>query len=113
MQQMQEQQGRVLTTSRRAPTPERWRLAAQRAAKKGIEVRQVNESGMWVANSGSCATTAYVLQISGGIVHSCSCPAMAEWGDSVCHHAAAYYLSIGTLSLPPDADAGDAGELGA
>jgi hypothetical protein len=87
-------------SSGKAATPERWQAAAQRALKKGIEVRQINETGQWVANSGSDPAVAYVLQINQGIVQSCSCPAQAEWRDPVCCHAARYYLDTGRIVLP-------------
>jgi SWIM zinc finger len=82
----------------RQASPERWQKAAQRALAEGIEVRQVNASGMWVANSGSQAAVAYVLEIGLGIVHSCSCPA-GTFGDPCCKHAARYYLNAGLLEL--------------
>src|SRR4051794_14079602 len=87
--------------TRRQPSPERWRKAAQRAVAEGIEVRQVNASGMWVANSGTHATVAYVLEITGHLVRSCSCTA-GTFGDPCCKHAARYYLDAGLLELDPE-----------
>lgn len=84
----------------RQASPERWRKAAERAISEGIEVRQVNSTGMWVANSGSAANVAYVLEIVGGLVRSCSCPA-GEFGDACCKHAARYYLDTGVLDPAP------------
>src|SRR5215204_3177213 len=84
-------------TNRQA-SPERWQRAAERALAEGIEVRQVNASGMWVPNSGSQANVAYLLEITGSLVQSCSCPAGAL-GDPCCKHAARYYLDAGLLEL--------------
>jgi hypothetical protein len=88
--------------SRRA-SPERWQKAAQRAVVEGISVRQVNASGMWVATSGTHANVAYVLEITGTLVQSCSCPA-GTFGDPCCKHAARYYLDAGLLELDPEPD---------
>src|ERR687896_474202 len=82
----------------RQASPERWQKAAERALAEGISVRQVNASGMWVANSGTHANVAYVLEITGTLVQSCSCPA-GTFGDPCCKHAARYYLSIGVLDV--------------
>jgi hypothetical protein len=86
------------TRTRRVASPERWQRAAQRAVDEGVEVRQINSSGAWVANSGTHANVAYMLEIAQGIVRSCSCPAGA-YGDPVCKHAAAYYVSVGLIEL--------------
>ena len=82
----------------RALSPDRWQRAAERALAEHIEVRQVNASGMWVASSGTHANVAYVLEIAGGFVQSCSCPA-GTFGDPCCKHAARYYLDTGLLAL--------------
>jgi hypothetical protein len=82
----------------RQASPERWQRAAERAVAEGIEVRQVNASGMWVATSGTHANVAYVLEITGSLVQSCSCPA-GTFGDPCCKHAARYYLDAGLLDL--------------
>jgi len=82
----------------RTPSPERWQKAAQRAITEGIEVRQVNASGMWVANSGTAAGVAYMLEITGEIVHTCTCPA-GTFGDPCCKHAARFYLDAGILEV--------------
>jgi hypothetical protein len=37
----------------RQATPERWQKAAERAIAEGVQVRQINTSGMWVATSGT------------------------------------------------------------
>jgi hypothetical protein len=83
---------------RKQASPERWQRAAQRAIAESIEVRQVNASGMWVANSGSQANVAYLLEITGSLVQSCSCPA-GTFGDPCCKHAARFYLDAGLLEL--------------
>src|SRR5215207_2998053 len=87
-----------LPRPKRAPSPERWQCAAQRALAEQIEVRQVNASGMSVANSGTHANVAYVLEIASGVVQCCSCPAGAH-GDPCCKHAARFYLDTGRLEL--------------
>ena len=87
----------------RQASPKRWQKAAQRALAEGISVRQVNASGMWVASSGTYATVAYVLEITGNLVQSCSCPA-GTFGDPCCKHAARYYLDAGLLELDPEPD---------
>src|SRR5215211_9520361 len=84
--------------SNRVASPERWQRAAERALAEGIQVRQVNASGMWVASSGSQANVAYLLEITGSLVHSCSCPA-GTFGDPCCKHAARFYLDAGLLDL--------------
>ena len=91
-------QAAVQVRANRAASPERWQHAAERALAEGISVRQVNASGMWVANSGTHATVAYVLEITGSLVHSCSCPA-GTFGDPCCKHAARYYLDAGLLEI--------------
>jgi hypothetical protein len=84
--------------SNRTASPERWQRAAERALAEGIEVRQVNASGMWVATSGSQTNVAYLLEITGGLVQSSSCPA-GSFGDPCCKHAARYYLDAGLLEF--------------
>src|SRR5919112_6440652 len=91
----------------RQATPERWQKAAERALAEGISVRQVNASGMWVATSGTHANVAYVLEITGTLVRSCSCPA-GTFGDSRCKHAARFYLDAGLLELDEPEPAGPA-----
>jgi hypothetical protein len=86
------------TRRTRQATPARWQKAARRAVDEGIEVRQVNENGMWVANSGTQANVAYLLEIAQSVVRSCSCPA-GQFGDPCCKHAAKWYLDAGVLEL--------------
>ena len=88
------------TRRNRQATPERWRRAAQRAVAEGVQVRQINTSGMWVATSGTDATVAYILEVAGGVVRSCSCPA-GEFGDPVCKHRARWYVDAGLLDPDP------------
>jgi hypothetical protein len=91
----------------RTAIPERWVRAAGRAISEGIEVRQVNANGMWVANSGTQPGICYLLDIAQGIVQSCSCPA-GQFGDACCKHAARYYLDAGVLDGPDDSDGASA-----
>ena len=79
-------------------SPERWQKAAERALAEGIEVRQVNAGGLWVVSSGSQSTVAYLLEITGTLVLSCSCP-MGSFVDPCCKHAARFYLDAGLLDL--------------
>ena len=95
---MVQAQVQVPSRTTRQASPERWQKAAQRAIAEGISVRQVNTSGMWVANSGTQANVAYLLEITGNLVQSCSCPA-GSYGDPCCKHAARYYLDAGVLEL--------------
>lgn len=84
--------------TRRVASPERWQAAARRALAESVEVRQVNSTGMWVANSGTQSNVAYLLEITAGVVRSCSCPA-GTYGDPCCKHAARYYLDLGLIEL--------------
>jgi hypothetical protein len=81
--------------------PQRWQAALCRALEEGVTVRQVNANGMWVAASGTDRSMAYLLEITGGIVHSCTCPA-GQHGDPVCKHRAQWYFNAGLLSLDND-----------
>jgi hypothetical protein len=85
----------------RVASPERWQAAARRALAGGVEVRQVNTNGMWVANSGTQSNVAYLLEINQGIVRSWSCPA-GTYGDPVCKLAARYYLDMRLIDLDGD-----------
>ena len=78
----------------REATPERWRAAMRRAEKEGIEVRQLVGSGGWIATSGSDRRAAYELEVTGGVVHGCACPA-ASHDDPVCKHRAAFWAARG------------------
>ena len=82
----------------RQASPERWQAALARALAEGVTVRQVNANGMWVASSGTDATMAYLLEVTGGIVHSCTCPA-GQFNDPVCKHRARWYFDAGVLDL--------------
>lgn len=85
----------------RQSTPERWLAAAQRAIEEGVEVRQLNDSGVWIATSASDPVLCYLLQIRQGIVTGCSCPAGAH-GDPCCKHAAKFYLNHGIIEFGPE-----------
>lgn len=86
----------------RVASPARWTAAAKRAVEQGIQVRQLNTSGAWVATSGSDSTVCYLMEIRAGHVESCSCPT-GDFGDPVCKHAARFYLDLGLLDEPePD-----------
>jgi hypothetical protein len=56
---------------------------------------------MWVAASGTDATMAYLLEVTGGTVHSCTCPA-GQFDDPVCKHRARWYFDAGLLDLDPE-----------
>jgi hypothetical protein len=88
-------------TRTRTSSPVRWQKAAQRAIAEGIQVRQLAGSGQWIATSGSDATVAYEVEVTGNIAHGCSCLAGLN-GDPCCKHRAAFYLLIGALSLEPE-----------
>lgn len=96
-------------TSGRTASFERWQRAAQRARDRGIQVRQLETSGQWIASSGSDPKRAHELEVVNGLVRSCSCEA-GQFGDPCCAHAAAYYLSVGMIELPetPGAEAVEA-----
>lgn len=93
-------------------THEHWIAAGRRALTRGITVRQISGGDQWIAASGSNPDIAYALTLGDGGVVSCSCPAQT-WGTPVCSHMGALALRLGTLTLPLDDVAGDAGELGA
>src|SRR5215213_4528248 len=95
---MIEQQTRTRTSS-----PARWMKAAERAVAEGVQVRQLAGSGQWVASSGSDASVAYEVDVTGNVAHGCGCLAGLN-DDPVCKHRAAFYLLIGALDLPPEPD---------
>jgi hypothetical protein len=90
-------------TRTRVEYPARWFKAAERAITEGIQVRQLAGSGQWVASSGSNATVAYEVEVTGNVAHGCDCLAGLN-GDPVCKHRAAFYLLIGALDLSPEPD---------
>jgi hypothetical protein len=99
-------QAAAVSTSVRHPrldAPERWQRAAARAIAEGIQVRQLQGSGQWIANSGSDATVAYEVQVTGNVAHGCDCLADLN-ADPVCKHRAAFYLLIGAIDLTPEPD---------
>lgn len=81
---------RVLTSGKAATADTRER-ARQRAIDEGIEVRQIQDTGLWVASSGTEPHRAYVLNIVDGVAVTCSCPAGA-WGN-YCKHRAAWEMA--------------------
>jgi hypothetical protein len=89
--------------SNRQATPERWQKALSRGLAESVTVRQVNDSGAWVATSGTDATMAYLLEITGDVAHGCTCPA-GQFGDPVCKRRAVYYHLIGVLDLDLEPD---------
>ena len=91
------------TRRTRQATPERWQKAAARALDEGIQMRQLAGSGAWIASSGSDATVAYEVEVTGNIAHGCTCLAGLN-DDPVCKHRAAFYLLIGALDLTPEPD---------
>ncbi len=84
-------------------SPARWMKAAERAISGGIQVRQLQGSGQWIANSGSDSTVAYEVEVTGNVAHGCGCLAGLN-GDPVCKHRAAFYLLIGALDFTPEPD---------
>ena len=86
----------VLRMSRRESTLKRWQAALTRARKEGVEVRQLVGSGGWIATSGTDHRAAYELEVTGGVVHGCACPA-ALHDDPVCKHRAAYWVALGVV----------------
>jgi hypothetical protein len=89
--------------SARSTNPARWMKAAGRAVAEGIQVRQLAGSGQWIASSGSDATVAYEVEVTGNVAHGCGCLAGLN-GDPVCKHRAAFYLLIGAIDLTPEPD---------
>ena len=94
------------TRTTRQATPERWQRTVSRAISERIEVRQVNARGQWIASSGSRANVAYILGVTRGVAHSCTCEA-GQAGDPVCLHRAAYWYAIGVLEPEPPAPVAD------
>lgn len=81
-----------------APSPARWQSALKRALAEGVQVRQVNDSGLWIATSGTQDGVAYTLTVVNGVALDCSCPAGMH-DDRVCKHRAAYWHLMGILEL--------------
>jgi hypothetical protein len=74
-----------------------------RGLAEGVTVRQLNDSGAWVATSGTDATLVYLLEITGNIAHGRTCPA-GQHDDPVCKHRAVYYHLISALDLDLEPD---------
>jgi len=92
------------TTTRPA---NRWIAARNRAVKEGVKVFRIENTGQWVATSGTKPGVAYKLNVTGNLVNSCDCPA-GEQGN-VCKHQAAYYDLIG--AIPSEADVLEAEDI--
>ncbi len=90
-------------TRTRVENPARWMKAAERAITEGIQVRQLQGSGQWIASSGRDSTVAYEIDVTGNVAHGCDCLAGLN-GDPCCKHRAAFYLLIGALDLTPEPD---------
>jgi hypothetical protein len=90
-------------TRARVENPARWAKAAERAVAGNIQVRQVQSTGQWIATSGTDASVAYELQVTGNVAHGCDCLAGLN-GDGVCRHRAAFYVLIGALDPNPEPD---------
>lgn len=88
-------------TRARVENPARWLKAAERAVSEGIQVRQLQGTGQWIANSGSDSAVAYELEVTGNVAHGCDCLAGLN-GDPCCKHRASFYLLIGALDLTPE-----------
>jgi hypothetical protein len=88
-------------TRARVENPARWLKAAERAVAEGIQVRQLQGTGQWIANSGTDAAVAYELEVTGNVAHGCDCLAGLN-GDPVCKHRAAWYLLVGAIDLTPE-----------
>jgi hypothetical protein len=61
------------TRKNRTATPSRWMKAAERAVAEGVQIRQLAGSGQWVASSGSDASIAYEVAVTGNVAHGCGC----------------------------------------
>ena len=91
----------TITRQQRQATPARWHKAVERAIGEDVQVRQLAGCGAWIATSGSDASAAYELEVTGAVAHGCNCLAGIN-GDPVCKHRAAFYLAIGVLDPEPD-----------
>ncbi len=81
---------RVLTSGQ-AVTADTEARARQRAIDERIEVRQIDGTDVWIADSGSNPTAAYGLTIRDGRFIGCSCKA-GEFG-TYCKHRAAWEMA--------------------
>jgi hypothetical protein len=85
----------------RVENPARWAKAAERAIAEGIQVRQLQGSGQWVASSGGDATVAYELDVTGAVAHGCACLAGLN-NDPICKHKAAFFILVGAIDPHPE-----------
>ncbi len=90
-----------------AATPARWQAALRRAFEEGVQVRQLADSGAWIATSGTDAAIAYEVEVVAGLAHRCACPAGAS-GDPVCKHRALVHFRHGLLDPEPPTPAAPA-----
>ncbi|MDQ3696222.1 MAG: hypothetical protein M3464_21795 [Chloroflexota bacterium] len=91
----------TITRQQRQATPARWRKAVERAIAENVQVRQLVGSGAWIATSGSDASAAYELEVTGDVAHGCNCLAGLN-NDPCCKHRAAFYLAVGLLDPEPE-----------
>lgn len=99
----------TITRQQRQATPARWRKAVERAVSGNIQVRQLAGSGAWIATSGSDASTADELEVTGDVAHGGNCLAGLN-GDPCCKHRAAFYLAVGLLDPEPEPPAAPAAD---
>ena len=88
----------VTTRNNIENTPKRWRAALRRAQKEGVEIRQLQGSGMWIATSASDPDTAYEVT-----PWECECFA-GQFHDPICKHRAALLVKLGRMRLEADID---------
>ncbi len=94
----------ALRTRTRVENPARWIKAAERAIAEGVQVRQLQGSGQWIATSGTRWQSPTKPTVTGNVVHGCDCLAGLN-DDPVCKHRAAFYLLIGALDPEPEPQA--------
>lgn len=88
--------------ARKANSPARWLLAAERAATNGLQAFCIGgDPRLWAVTSGSCPGAAYVVEIRPGEAPSCMCPAATKGGDAVCQHRAYVLRKLGMLPVAP------------
>lgn len=85
----------------RENTPKRWRAALKRAFSEGVQVRQLQGSGMWIATSASDPNTAYEVT-----PWECECQA-GQFHDPICKHRAALLVKLGRLRVELDAESAE------
>ena len=88
-----------VTRIARENSPRRWRAALKRVLAEGVEIRQLQGSGMWIATSASDPDTAYEVT-----PWSCECQA-GQFQDPVCKHRAALLVKLGRLQQESEREA--------